>query len=86
VGLCLTGRWGHGGNASGERGVRVAVLSCRAERNLQAELAADRHSQLLCPVFKNSTEIKNSEASESVAFYKIRKKSTKFRKNRPKCI
>jgi hypothetical protein len=53
VGLCLTGRWGHDGNTSGERGVRVAVLSCRAERNLQAELATDRHSQLLCPVFKN---------------------------------
>jgi hypothetical protein len=37
-------------------------------------------------VFKNLTGTKNSEASESVAFYKIQKNSVKFGKIRPKCI
>jgi hypothetical protein len=31
-------------------------------------------------VFENSTGTKNSKASESVAFYKIRKNSAKFKK------
>jgi hypothetical protein len=37
-------------------------------------------------VFENLTGTKNSEASESVAFYKIQKKSVKFEKIRRKCI
>jgi hypothetical protein len=37
-------------------------------------------------VFENSMGTKNSEASESVAFYKIQKNSAKFGKIRPKCI
>jgi hypothetical protein len=32
-------------------------------------------------VFENSVATKNSEASKSVAFYKIRKKSAKFGRN-----
>jgi hypothetical protein len=40
----------------------------------------------MCPVFENLAGTKNSEASESVTFYKIQKKSTKFGKIRPKCI
>jgi hypothetical protein len=38
------------------------------------------------PVFENMVGIKNSEANESVAFYKIWKNSVKFRKIWPKCI
>jgi hypothetical protein len=51
--------------------LQPCVVSCQEDL---------KHLVLPQPVFENSTGSKNSEVSESVAFYKIWKNSAKFRK------